>query len=82
MSFGFNFITFVRTERVEKGPKLMYNVEAKYRKILDCRVGPNFGLIRSDVSRKNKVTDNLFKIELDMDQASMKAFTQFHDKRI
>ena len=35
------------------------------------------------VSRKNKVTDNLVKIELpvDMDQASMKAFTQFHDKR-
>ena len=35
----------------------------------------------TDVSRKNKVTDNLVKIELDIDQASMKAFTQFHDKR-
>ena len=35
----------------------------------------------SDLSRKNKVTNNLVKVELDMDQVSMKAFTQFHDKR-
>ena len=34
-----------------------------------------------DVGRKNKVTDSLAKIELDMDQASMKAFTHFYDKR-
>ena len=31
---------------------------------------------RSDVIRKNKVTDNLVKIELDMDQGSIKAFAQ------
>ena len=35
----------------------------------------------SDVIRKNKVTDNLVKIELDMDQGSMKAFAQIHDKK-
>ena len=35
----------------------------------------------SDVIRKNKVTDNLVKIELDMDEGSMKAFAQCHDKR-
>ena len=34
-----------------------------------------------DVARKNKVTGNLVKMELDMDQASTKAFKQFHDKR-
>ena len=34
----------------------------------------------SDVLRKNKVTDNLVKIELDMDQAFMKAYAQIHDK--
>ena len=35
----------------------------------------------SDVIRKNKVKDNSDKMELDIDQASMEAFTQFHDKR-
>ena len=35
----------------------------------------------ADVLRKNKVTDNLVKMELDMDQAFMKAFVPFHDKR-
>ena len=35
----------------------------------------------SDVIRKNKVNDNLVKMELDMDQASMKAFAQFYDKK-
>ena len=34
----------------------------------------------SDVIRKNKVTENLVKIELDMDQGPMKAFAQFHYK--
>ena len=33
-----------------------------------------------DVIRKNKANDNLVKIELDMDQGSMKAFEQIHDK--
>ena len=38
-------------------------------------------LCTSDVIRKNKVNDNLVKMELDMDQGSMKAFEQIHDKR-
>ena len=38
-------------------------------------------LERTDVIRKNKVNDNLVKMELDMDQGSMKAFAQFHDKK-
>ena len=37
---------------------------------------------KSDVIRKNKVTDNLDKMELDIDQASMKAFAQFLDKKL
>ena len=32
------------------------------------------------MTRKNTVTDNLVKIELDMDKTSRKAFAQFHDK--
>ena len=35
----------------------------------------------SDVIRKNKVNDNLVKIELDMDQGSMKAFARFYDEK-
>ena len=35
----------------------------------------------SDVIRKNKVNDNLVKIELDMDQGSIKAFARFYDKK-
>ena len=35
----------------------------------------------SDVIRKNKVTDNLVKIELDVDQGSMKAFARFYNKK-
>ena len=35
----------------------------------------------SDVIRKNKVNDNLVKIELDMDQGSIKAFVRFYDKK-
>ena len=38
-------------------------------------------LDNSDVLKKNKVTDNLAKMELDMDQAFMKACAQIHDKR-
>ena len=34
----------------------------------------------SDVTRKSKVIDNSVKIELGIDEASMNAFTQFHDK--
>ena len=30
--------------------------------------------------RKNKVNDNLVKMELGVDQGSMKAFGQIHDK--
>ena len=37
--------------------------------------------IDSDVIRKNKVNDNLVKIELDMDQGSIKAFARFYDKK-
>ena len=37
-------------------------------------------LHKPGVTRKNKVTDNLVKIELDIDHASMKAFAQVHDK--
>ena len=36
----------------------------------------------SDVIRKNKATDKLDKIELDMDQGSMKAFTLIYDKNM
>ena len=36
----------------------------------------------ADVIRKNKVTDNLVKIELDMDQGSMKAFARICDKNL
>ena len=32
------------------------------------------------IARKNKVTDNLVKMELDMDHAFMKACAQIHDK--
>ena len=32
-----------------------------------------------DVIRKNKVNDNLVKMELDMDQGSMKAFARIYD---
>ena len=35
----------------------------------------------SDVIRKNKVKDILIKMELDMDQASVKALVLFHDKK-
>ena len=35
----------------------------------------------SDVIRKNKVKDILIKIELDMDQASVKALALFHGKK-
>ena len=35
----------------------------------------------SDVIRKNKVKDILIKMELDMDQASVKALALFHDKK-
>ena len=35
----------------------------------------------SDVFRKNKVTDNLVKIELDVDQGFMKACARFNDKK-
>ena len=34
----------------------------------------------TDVLWKNEVTDNSVKMELDMDQGSMKSFEQFHDK--
>ena len=34
----------------------------------------------SDVIRKNKVKDILIKMELDMDQDSVKALALFHDK--
>ena len=34
----------------------------------------------ADVIRKNKVTDNLAKIELDTDNGSMKACARFYDK--
>ena len=36
----------------------------------------------SDVIWKNKITDNLVKIELDMDQGSMKAFARLYDKNL
>ena len=36
----------------------------------------------SYVIRKNKVTDNLVKIELDMDQGSMEAIARLYDKNL
>ena len=36
---------------------------------------------RADVIKKNKVKNILIKMELDMDQASVKALALFHDKK-
>ena len=51
------------------------DIEKKNTQLVSCDV-------TSDVTRKNKVKDNSVKIKLEADRASMKAFTQLHDKKI
>ena len=46
--FGFNVITLLRRKMYRNGLKLVYDVhvDVECRKIMDCRIIPNFGLIR------------------------------------